>query len=139
MLTVGSDGKESACNVGDLDSTPGLGKCPGGGHGNPLQYSCLENPHGQRSLARYSPWGHKESDRTEQPSTAQHEPPSDTRQDCLGAFHTHLRRVIMTLNKVHKPWFVPTVLYSTHSHPTNGILPFLCKINFSLLFNSLPV
>ena len=43
----GSDSKESACNVGDLDSIPGLGKPPGGGHGNPLQYSCLENPHGQ--------------------------------------------------------------------------------------------
>ena len=37
----------------------------GVGHGNPLQYSCLENPHGQRSLASYSPWGHKESDTTE--------------------------------------------------------------------------
>ena len=37
---------------------------PGGGHGNPLQYSCLENPHGQRSLAGYSPWGRKESDMT---------------------------------------------------------------------------
>ena len=34
-------------------------------HGNPLQYSCLENPHGQRSLAGYSPWGHKESETTE--------------------------------------------------------------------------
>ena len=34
---------------------PGSGKCPGGGHGNPLQYICLENPHGQRSLAGYSP------------------------------------------------------------------------------------
>ena len=42
---------------------------PGGGHSNPLQYSCLENPHGQRSLASYSPWGHKESDTTEQLST----------------------------------------------------------------------
>ena len=41
----------------------------GGGHGNPLQYSCLENPHGQRSLAGYSPWGCKESDKTEQLST----------------------------------------------------------------------
>ena len=40
----GSDGKESACNVGDLGSMPGLGRSPGGGHGNPLQYSCLENP-----------------------------------------------------------------------------------------------
>ena len=42
----------------------GLQRSPGGGHGNPLQYSCLENPHGQRSLAGYSPWGHKESDTT---------------------------------------------------------------------------
>ena len=40
----GSDGKESACNVGDLGSTPGLGRSPGGVHGNPLQNSCLENP-----------------------------------------------------------------------------------------------
>ena len=40
----GSDGKESACNAGDLGSIPGLGRSPGGGHGNPLQYSCLENP-----------------------------------------------------------------------------------------------
>ena len=39
-----SDGRESACNVGDLSLIPGLGRCPGGGHGNPLQYSCLENP-----------------------------------------------------------------------------------------------
>ena len=40
----GLDGKESACNVGDLDSTPGSGRSPGGGPVNPLQYSCLENP-----------------------------------------------------------------------------------------------
>ena len=39
-----SAGKESACNVGDLGSIPELGRSPGGGHGNPLQYSCLENP-----------------------------------------------------------------------------------------------
>ena len=43
-LPGGSDGKESACNVGDLGSIPGLGRSPGGGHGNPLQNSCLENP-----------------------------------------------------------------------------------------------
>ena len=61
----GSDGKESACNAGDLGSIPGLGRSPGGGHGSPLQYSFLENPHGQRSLAGYSPWGCKESDTTE--------------------------------------------------------------------------
>ena len=40
----GSDSKESAGNVGDLGSIPGLGRSPGRGHGNPLQYSCLENP-----------------------------------------------------------------------------------------------
>ena len=40
----GSDGKESACNVGDLSSIPELGRFPGGGHGNPLEHSCLENP-----------------------------------------------------------------------------------------------
>ena len=39
----GSDGRESACNEGDLGSIPGSGKFPGEGHGNPLQYSCLEN------------------------------------------------------------------------------------------------
>ena len=62
-------GKESSCNVGDLGLIPGLGRSPGGGHGNPLQYSCLENSHRQRSLAGCSPWGHKESDRTEWLST----------------------------------------------------------------------
>ena len=39
----GSDGKESACNVGDLGSFPQSERSPGGGHGNPLQYTCLEN------------------------------------------------------------------------------------------------
>ena len=53
----GSDGKESACNVGDPDSIPGLGRSPGEGNGYPLQYSCLENPMDrERSLAGYSPW-----------------------------------------------------------------------------------
>ena len=67
----GSDGKESAYSAGDLGSIPGLGRSSGGGHGNPLQYSCLENPHGQRSLEGYSPWGHKELDMTERLSTSQ--------------------------------------------------------------------
>ena len=68
----GSAGNESACNVGDLGSIPRLERSPGEGHGNPLQYSWLENPREQRSLAGYSPWGHKESDMTEQLSTVQH-------------------------------------------------------------------
>ena len=61
----GSDGKESAFNVGDLGSIPGLGRSSGGENGNPFLYSCLENPFGQRSLEGYSLWGHEESDTTE--------------------------------------------------------------------------
>ena len=61
----GSDGKESACSVGDLGSIRGLGRSPGGWHGNPFQCSFLENPHGQRSLLGYSPRGHKESNTIE--------------------------------------------------------------------------
>ena len=68
----GSVNKESNCNAGDLGLILGLGRSPGGGHGNPFQHSCLENLHGQRSLAGCSPWGHEESDMTEQLSTAQH-------------------------------------------------------------------
>ena len=67
----GSDIKESAYNAGDLGSIPGLGRAPRGGHGNPLQYSCLENPQEQKSLAGYSPWGSQKLDMTERPNTAQ--------------------------------------------------------------------
>ena len=58
-----SVGKDSACNAGDPDSIPRLGRSPGEGSGNPLQYSCLQNARGQRSLAGYSPWGHKSQTR----------------------------------------------------------------------------
>ena len=61
----GSDSKESAFNTGGPGSIPGLELSYGGGHDNPFQYSCLENPHGQRSLVGYSPCGCKESDMTE--------------------------------------------------------------------------
>ena len=56
---------KNAGDTGDSGSTSGLGSSPGGRHGNSLQYSCLENPHGQRSLEGYHPWGCKESDTTE--------------------------------------------------------------------------
>ena len=65
----GSDGKESACNGGDLGSIPGSGRSLGGGHGNPLEFSCPENSHGWRSLAGYNSWGCKELDMTERLST----------------------------------------------------------------------
>ena len=69
-LPGGSDGEESAFNEGYLASIPGLGRPPGRGHRDPVQFSCLENTHGQRSLVDYSPWGCKELDTTEQLSTA---------------------------------------------------------------------
>ena len=52
-------------NAGDSGLILWSGRSPGGGHGNPLQYSCLKNSHGQSSLAGYSPWGCKELDTTE--------------------------------------------------------------------------
>ena len=55
----------NAGDIRDLGSISGSGRSPGGEHGNPLQYSCLENPRGQRSLEGYSPGGHKESETTE--------------------------------------------------------------------------
>ena len=58
----GSVNEEPDCNAGDVGSVPGLGRSPEGGHGNPLQYSCLENPH---ELVGYSPWDRKELDTTE--------------------------------------------------------------------------
>ena len=70
--------KNPPANVGDVrdaGSIPGSGRCSGGGPGTPLQYSCLEKPHGQRSLAGCSPWGGKEWDMTE--ATLPH-PPSHT-------------------------------------------------------------
>ena len=87
----GSDGKESAWDAGNLGSIPELGRSLGGGHGNPLQYSCLENPLEQRSLAGYSPWGHKESDRNDRLST-----------------HTHTH----TLRKVNKTGDRLTILFN---------------------------
>ena len=49
-------GKESTCNARDLGLIPDFGRSPGGGHDNPFQYSCLENPHEQKILAGYIPW-----------------------------------------------------------------------------------
>ena len=64
MFTKGSDGKESACNAGDPGSIPGLGRSPGEGNGNSLQYSSLDNP-----IDRKAQWlqskGHKELDMAE--------------------------------------------------------------------------
>ena len=80
-------GKESTYNAGDArgsGSIPGSEGSPGGGHGHPLQYSCLENTQGQRSLAGYSPRGHKEPDMTR------------------GTVHTHISKISKSGNKIKK-------------------------------------
>ena len=56
---------DNAGDITDVGSIPKSRRSPGEGHSNPLQYSRLENPHGQRNPVGYSPWGHKESDVTE--------------------------------------------------------------------------
>ena len=63
-----SDAKASACNGRTPGFNPWVRKIPWGRNGNPLYYSPLENPHGQRNLAGCSPWGCKESDMTERPT-----------------------------------------------------------------------
>ena len=65
----GSDSKESTCNAGNLGLIPGLRQFPEGGNSNPLQYSCLQAPHGQWRLVCYSPWGPKELDTIKQLSS----------------------------------------------------------------------
>ena len=61
----GTDSEESACNAEDPGSIPGLGRYPGEGNDKPTPVSLPGESHGQRSLAGYTPWGHKESDTTE--------------------------------------------------------------------------
>ena len=63
-LPWGLSGKESACNAEDVSSILGLGRTPGEGNGNPLQYSCLGNSMDRGAWQGYSLWGCKESDMT---------------------------------------------------------------------------
>ena len=65
MALVVKNPPANARDIRDASSVSGSGRPPGGGHGNLLQYSCLENPHGQRSLAGYGPYSCTESDMTE--------------------------------------------------------------------------
>ena len=122
----GSVGKESTCNVGDLGSIPGLWIYPEGGHENPLQYSGLENLHGQRSLVDCSPWGLKELNMTEQLSTAQHstglylgfsggasgkEPAYQCRRFKRHRFNTWLRKILW-----RRSWQLTPVFLRGKSH-----------------------
>ena len=101
-----SDNKESTCNEGDLGSIPGLGRSSAEGHGNPLQYSCLDSPQGQRSLVGYNQWGRTESNRTEALSTAQ-EGDQGPRLWCIMPcpfFLTRLFKSSILFNKSYVMW-----------------------------------
>ena len=63
MALIVKNHPANAGDARDVGLIPGLGRSPGGGHGNTLVCSCLENPM-ERSLVGYSPWGHRESDTT---------------------------------------------------------------------------
>ena len=104
-----SDGKDSSCNEGDLGLIPGLGRSSGGRHGN--QYSCLENPHGQRSLVGYSQWGRRESDTTERLSTQHTTQPSNCipehlsqRRANLGSHKNLYVNIYIVLFLIAKEW-----------------------------------
>ena len=95
LFPSSSTGKESTCNAGDPGLILGLESFPGEAIGNTLPYSCLENPHGQRSLAGYSSQGRKELDMTEQLGTAHH----------MHGWLIHSITVLRSLVPVwHSPW-----------------------------------
>ena len=79
-----------------MSSIPGLGRSPQGGNDNPLQYSCLENPHGQRSLVGYSPEGSKSQTQLKQLSMHTH-----THTWVRAHTHTHIYKfmILMTLSR----------------------------------------
>ena len=112
----GSDAKGTACNTGDLSSIPGLGRSPGGGHSNPLQYSCLENRGGQGSLVGYSPGGCKESDTTEQLST--HKAIQPFQHDSHLLFKTHSRTSLVPWLRICLPIQETQVQYLLWKDPT---------------------
>ena len=87
VILVVKNPPANAENAGDVRSVPGVGRSPGGGNGNPLQYSCLEN-YEQEELADYGPWGHKEADLTEHECTS--EQISDFLMHVLSCTFTHL-------------------------------------------------
>ena len=83
MVLVVKNPPANAGDIRDAGSIPGWGRSPGGGHGNPLQYPRLENPHRQRSLAGYSPWVHIELDTSEAPQHAHAHKPETNALICV--------------------------------------------------------
>ena len=118
----------------DLGLIPGLERSPGGGHGSPLQFSYLDNPHGQRTeempwtedSAGYSPWGRKESDMTEKISRAHNVKPM-----CQSRF----RNIYLIVNWqvcLTLPWHSPSQEVILKVWISNAVTRCWCKNLFSL-------
>ena len=101
---AGSAGKESTCNAGDLGSIRGLGRSPGGRRDDPLQYPCLENPHGQRSLVATVYGVAKSLTWLSDLSTAQH--------CCTGRRGLKLSH-FLKIRQLRGPISEPLIVYST--------------------------
>ena len=104
----------NAGDVRDVGSIPGSGRSPGGGHGNPLQYSLPGEPHGQRSLVGYSPQGRKELDMTEVTQRARthtHTLSSNMPAFPVLSFHIYVKLVILPellveVNTLHRSRYI---------------------------------
>ena len=118
-----SDRKESAYNAGDLRSIPGLGRFPGGGHGYPTPVFLPRETHGQRSLVGYSPWGHKESDTTQRPSTSTH----SSKKFCTQNVNLLCKSLAATLNQIMQTGWV----FNTSPHQSEVIV--LNAVNIHLI------
>ena len=138
MRLVVKNAPANAGDIRDVGSIPELGRSPVGGHGNPLQYSSLENLYGQRSKAGYSPQGRKELDMTE--ATEHTYPASVTLKALLGmgikTSHTLYQKCynlsgIMTLKKEKKKTMPEEHLGDTHtlneSYKINILLRIIVK------------
>ena len=123
LFPGGSGSKESACSAGYPGFIPGSGRSPGEGNGYLLQYSCLENSNGQRSLAGYTPWGHKESDMTEQLSFHFHD------QDIMGNLEFSLNYTECWENKRRYNWELKVGIREDFSPNPLGVivLQWWCK------------
>ena len=108
-------GVKNPLAIRDSGSIPGLGRFPGAGCGNPLQYSCLENPHRQRSLACYRPWGHKELNTTEATNTSQQQ---NTNKEVQRIPLFNIQAVLKAFLTPHNP--VPCTKWTINSKQPAG-------------------
>ena len=109
FVSGGSVVKNPPASAGDSSSIPGSGRSSGEGNGGPLQCSCLEDPHGQRSLVGYSPWGHKELDTTERLSTHAYASQSES-AGCTG-----VSKIKIELLTSLKRWFFKVLIITQRS------------------------